>query len=338
MSGKLTTKKMNSNLIHFANPYEEGAGSSAEALNPDFISMPGKGEYRTQDEPQLLQCWLKDSLEYMASSSAIGCTEAGKVSRLLARPGFTQQAGLQLQEALIRHIQQADAGRVTQLKQRIVNRIHAYPEFFIQTCFGSDRAQSYLSSISSAYTTRQRLEQIDRESEEGVQAWLALYNLIDQALVDGEKLQKQMRSALRKPGTTEQEDEAMIAQHLDRFFKGRAGNYTFHMMAGARGLYEMLLDAKHPKRFVELLLQQLIARPNVDDELGNRASEDASGVVDILRLRTLTQEVFVALCDNTAPEVAHQLISKIYRILLHLREDDKSVDVLQQLIADYKAA
>lgn len=291
----------------------------------------------TPEEPQLLQEWLKDSLEYMASTSAIGLSKAREMSTLIARPGFTQQAGLQLQQALICCIQQADATRILQLKKRIADRIHAYPELFIQTYFGSSRAQSYLSYISSPYPTRERLERIDGESEEAVAAWLDLYSLIDQALVNGEKLQQQMRQALRRPGTTEAEDQATITQHLERFMKGRTGQGTHNMMEAARHLYQMLLDAKDPKRFVHLVLLQLAMLQDTDEATGAADNSSTGTLIDVDRLKTLVQQVFVVYSDKANPEAIYRLISKIYRILLRVPEHDTSVDALLQLMNDYEA-
>jgi hypothetical protein len=335
MSGKLTTKKMKSSHINVSTS-QHATGSSSKALNPDFISMPGMPAPSAPEEPELLQQWLKDSLEYMADASAIGLPEARRVSELITRPGFTQQAGLQLQQALIACIQQADATRIQQLKKRIADRIHAHPRLFIQTTFGSCRATSYLSSISSPYTTRRQLERIDAQSEEVLEAWLNLYYLIDQALVEGEKLQQQMRQALRRPGTTEAEDQATIAQHLERFIKGHAGQGTYNMMDSARHLYEMLLDAKDPKRFIELVLLQLATLQNAPGVMGATVGS-TSTLVDVPRLKTLAQELFIGYADKVNSNVIYRLIAKIYRILLHVPEHDTSVDAMEQLIKDYDA-
>ncbi|MBT9395328.1 hypothetical protein KLP40_19330 [Hymenobacter sp. NST-14] len=335
MSGKLTTKKMKSHQINVSTS-QHATGSSAKALNPDFISMPGMPDSSAPEEPELLQQWLKDSLEYMADTSAIGLPEARRVSELIARPGFTQQAGLQLQQALIACIQQADVARSLQLKKRIVDRIHAHPRLFIQTVFGSCRASSYLSSISNPYVTRRQLERIDAQSEEVLEAWLDLYALIDMALVDGEKLQQQMRRALRRPGTTEAEDQATIAQHLERFIKGRAGQGTFNMMDSARHLYEMLLDAKDPKRFIELVLLQLTTMQNTTGVM-EPAAGTTSTLVDVARLKALVQHLFVGYSDKAKSDAIYRLISKIYCNLMGVSEQNTSIDAIKQLIKDYEA-
>ncbi|MBX0293143.1 hypothetical protein K3G63_22045 [Hymenobacter sp. HSC-4F20] len=312
--------------------------TSTKALDPDFISIPGLPDTRSADEPQPLQSWLKDSLLYMANNSPLDCVETAKVSKLLARPGFTQEAGLQLQEVLIRAIRQAEANRIKQLKNRIADRIHAYPELFTQTYFGRGRAQSYLSSISSDYISWNHLERIDVESEEGVQAWLDLYTLIDRALVDGEKMQQEMRRAMRKPGTTEADDQATIAQHLECFLKGRAGQGKYQMMEAARHLYEMLLDAKDPKRFINLVLLQLATVKDNLPELMASGQGPVSTLVDIPELKHLTQNLFVAYTDGADSEAIYRTISRIYRILLLLPAHDKSIDPLQQLMTDYRAS
>jgi len=316
---------------------QRAAGSSTKALNPDFITIPGMPEPSAPEEPQLLQDWLKDSLEYMANTSAIGLVEARRVSSLLARPGFTQQAGLQLQQALIYCIQQADATRILQLKKRIAQRINTHPRLFVQTYFGNSRAQSYLSYISSPYPNREKLERIDAESEEAVAAWLDLYNLIDVALLDGEKLQQQMRRALRRPGTTEAEDQATIAQHMERFMKGHAGQGSHNMMEAARHLYEMLLDAKDPKRFIELVLLQFTMSQNTP-KTTNSDTDCSSTLIDVDRMKMLVQHIYVAYSHDAAPETIFRLISEIYCLLLHAPEHNTSVDALQQLMNDYNAS
>lgn len=82
---------------------------------------------------------------------------------------------LELQRLIMASIEISEAEQKESLRNRIIRRVHAYPELFQKTPHGQEAAQSLAYTISyEDEVSWQQMERADRWSETMVETWLAV--------------------------------------------------------------------------------------------------------------------------------------------------------------------
>ena len=231
-------------------------GVAAHLFNA-YQAQPIAGGHQASADEQPAPQWLKASLQWMANNSALGWEDAGRLRKLLAA-GITFGEALKLQQQLISTIQERELEMMGRSRQEIATTLCHNPEFFQNPSLGLELAQSYLSTITDEETSWAQVERARVRIDAEMDLFYRIRHLVEVALVDGEKLQSEMRQALRDPNATDADDCAMVGKLVDKMFASEGGPRTkWGVLDGSRQIHELVLDSKNPKVLLQAMAQAM---------------------------------------------------------------------------------
>lgn len=232
------------------------AGAAAHNFNAHQAQTAASGHQSNANE-QPAPHWLRASLLWMANNSALDMHDSGRVRDVL-RAGITFGEALQLQQQLISAIHESELVRMGQRRQQIAAIIRHTPEFWNNTWFGLDRAQSYVSTIMDEDTEYAQLEMATQRANAEIDLWFHVRHLVEEALANGDEMQSQMRKAVRNPKTTEADDAAAMKALAEKLLANQgAAADKWALKRTAQRVYEMLWDAEKPQQLLQMLVQSL---------------------------------------------------------------------------------
>jgi hypothetical protein len=238
------------------------AGAAAHHFNVHQTQVASDKPQLTADEQPAPQ-WLKASLQWMANNSALGWEDAGRLRKLLSKsPTITRGEALKLQQDLISTIQERELEAMSRSRRVIAETLCHNPEFFQNPSFGLELAQSYISTITDEETSWAQIERARIRIGAEEDLLHRIQHLVEVALVDGEKLQAEMRQAVRDPRTTEADDCAAVQTLVGKMLASEGGPRTkWDLLNASRRLHEMLLDSKYPKSLIKAMAQAMTSCP-----------------------------------------------------------------------------
>lgn len=226
-------------------------------------AQPSFGGPQSRPDEQPAPQWLKEFGLCFARNMALEWEAPRKLQMLFnVQPNIPQPAVLTLLEQLFTASQQQEEERKAHLGQQIAHLILNHPQLFQQTPFGRQEAAGFVACITEEDTTWPMLERDYVRAEMMVDCWIQTTHLVEVAFVDGEKLQAEMRQAVRDPRTTEADDCATVRALVSTMLASEGGPRTkWDLLNASRQLHEMLLDSKYPKTLVTAMAQAMNGGP-----------------------------------------------------------------------------
>ena len=232
-----------SQAAHHFNSYQGHGAGGHEQPNPNDQPAP----------PSLIA-----SMRWMVTSaSALDMSDARRVQQVLKTP-LTLGEALQLQQQLLSRIHDCELEQMGRRRQQIAATIHHCPEFWNNTWFGRDRAQSYISTITDEETELAQLNTALFRVEAENDLWYHIRHLVEEALVNGAQMEAAMRKAVRNPKSTEADDAATMRKLAAKLLANQGPKADkWALQQTSQRVHEMLVDAENPQHLVQVLVQTL---------------------------------------------------------------------------------
>ena len=186
------------------------AGAAAHQFNTHQGHGAGGHQNQTSPNDQPAPQSLIASVRWMVNSAtSLDMSDSRRVRDVL-KTALTLGEALQLQQQLISRIHECELEQMGRRRQQIAATIHHSPEFWNNTWFGRDRAQSYISTITDEDTELAQLNTAHFRIEAETDLWYHVRHLVEEALVNAAQMESAMRKAVRNPRTTEADDAATM--------------------------------------------------------------------------------------------------------------------------------